>query len=122
MNGLIGWARGFFIALAIPIGLPLATILLAFAIPAVAMVFAYLIAPQLAFLYPAFLFPDIQSRAAILSLVQALVFAAAIGWVLRYRSGGAQFGWASLVLAAWWVVWRLAGLAFGLHPNFVVRM
>jgi hypothetical protein len=34
MNETIGWVRGFFIALALPLGIPLATILLAFAIPA----------------------------------------------------------------------------------------
>jgi hypothetical protein len=109
MNDMVGWLRGFFIALASPIGVPLASLVLALAIPGIALVFAYVIAPQIAFLYPAFLFSDFRDQAANLSLLQALLFAAA-------------FGWALLVMMAWWMAWLLVGLVFGLHPDFDVRM
>jgi hypothetical protein len=122
MNEMVGWLRGFFIALAILIGLPLALVLLALTIPEIAVVYAYVIAPQIAFIYPAFLFSDFREQATNLSLVQALLFAAAFGWAVRYRKGGAQFGWALLVVIAWWLAWRLAGMAFDLHPDFDVRM
>ena len=122
MSGNSGAVRGFFIALAVSIGIPAAMLPLAITVPAFAMAYAYSIAPQLVFAYPAFVFSATRHQAPLLSLVQMTVLSSVFGLLTRNRSGGSQFLRASLVSVAWWAAWRVIGLAFGLQPEFDVRM
>jgi len=122
MNGTIGMVRGFFIALAVSVGLPVALIPLSLTSPGFAMLYAYVIAPQLVYLYPAYLCSFSRAHAPLLSLLQMLLLSFLFGVAMSDRSGGSQLRWALLVLSAWWLAWRLAGLAFGLQPDFAVRM
>jgi hypothetical protein len=123
MDSIQGAVRGFFIALAAGVGIPLIFILLAIAIPAAAMLYAYTIAPQLAYMYPVtFLLPNAGSSGGWLSIVQMVVLSALFGIATRHRKAGAQFLWAVVALGAWWLIWRVVGLVSGLEPDLHVRM
>ena len=115
--------RGFFVYAAVSIAPPLFLAVLSLTIGAIAMLFAYVIAPVLVYAYPAMLFAPMGSGATPwLTLIIALVCCAVFGFLTRARDTGDQWILAIAAFAGWWILWRLISFFAGIHPHLDVRM
>ena len=111
-----GLGRALLIALAVFVGIPLLMIVLSLGIETVAVIFAFFVAPQLAYAYPTMLFPVLAGFEPFASIVLVGIVCGAFALRFRHEDAKSQFLAALLCCAAWWVCWRVLALMFGLHP------
>jgi hypothetical protein len=118
-----GLVRAFLIALAVSLGIPLLLLLLGFT-PLFAMPFAYSIAPQLAFAFPAYLLlsPGHLVFAMWLSVLQMCLLSTAFAFATRPRTVERQIIWAVIAFLGWWLLCRAVLGHFGVTANFGTRM
>jgi hypothetical protein len=119
----VNFWRGFGIYAAISIAPPLALALLSVSVGAIAMLFAYVVAPALVYAYPPLMLaPWVGGSATLLALIVAVLCCAAFGYWARHRNTGVQWILALVVFAGWWGVWRLIAFVADLHPDLGARM
>ena len=115
--------RAFFIALALYLGAPLALVLLCLVIPALAMLYAFVIYPVIVYAYPVMILQPHSDATALLTVLAAFALCAVFAFCMRRREdSGDVWLLALLSFAGWWLVCRLAFLLAGLSPVLDVRM
>lgn len=114
--------RGFSIALMLLVVVPVVLTGLAMVDPTFAMVYAYLLAPVMIYLYPAIVFLPPFELAWLLALTSGLVLAVVIGFITRHLRTSGQWLATLALLATWWITWRLVALVLGVVPALGVRM